>query len=64
MLLLDLLTSKSGFVNEKKATSVPDIKADKNSNISKVIVPVTNDQFIEIIKNILEGSGSNYIQFN
>jgi len=62
--LLDLfaeLSSKSVLDNEKKATSEPDIKAEIISNTNREIIPKTNGQFKEeIIKNKLEGPGSNY----
>ncbi len=64
MFFLDLfaeLSFKSVLDNEKKATSEPDINAEIISNIKRVIMPKTNDQFKEeIIKNKLKGSGSNY----
>ena len=51
--------SISDFVNEKKATSAPEINAEQSSKIKSNISPETNDTFIESIVIIkLVGSGS------
>jgi len=53
------LSSKSAFDSEKKATSEPDINAEKINNTKRAKIPIAKGQFMEIIKNKLEGSGSN-----
>ena len=51
--------SRSDFEREKKATSVPDIKAESNKSNNKAITAVTTGQSIVAFKNVLVGSGSN-----
>ena len=52
-------SSKSDFESEKKATSVPEIIADKINNPTNEKMPIMDDQSIFEIKNVLAGSGSN-----
>jgi len=51
--------SMSLRVNEKKATSAPEIKAEHNNRIISKIIPETNDALADIKNKIkLVGSGS------
>ena len=54
-----LLFFTSVFDNEKNATSVPDIKADKIRRINKVSMPIKIDQLKSKVESIFVGSGSN-----
>ena len=46
-------------VNEKKATSAPEINAEHNNRIKSKIIPETNDVFVDKENKIkLAGSGS------
>ena len=51
--------SKSLFDSEKKATSVPEIIADKINKPANEIMPIMDDQSTYEIKKVLAGSGSN-----
>ncbi len=59
------LLSKFVLDNEKKATSEPDTNADITNKIKRATIPTIKDTFVvEISKNKLKGSGSNYVQFS
>ena len=58
------LSAKSVFDKEKKATSEPEIKAENINKTKRTKMPEANGQFMEIINNKLEGSGSNYMKFS
>ena len=58
------LSSKLVFDNEKKATSEPEINAEKINKTKRAKMPEANGQFIDIINNKLEGSESNYMKFS
>ncbi|HKK12722.1 MAG TPA: hypothetical protein VJ945_07805 [Flavobacteriaceae bacterium] len=51
-------------VNEKKATSAPEINAEHNKSTTSKIIPETNEVFVDKENKIkLEGSGSNVRAF-
>ena len=52
-------SSNSDFESEKKATSVPEIIADKINNAINEKMPIMDGQSIFEIKKVLAGSGSN-----
>lgn len=56
--------SRSVFEREKKATSDPDMRAEQIKSTKSAIKPIVNGQSMEIAKNKLDGSGSNYYLFS
>ena len=52
-------SSKLDFESEKKATSVPEMIADKNNKAINEKIPRMDDQSTLEIKKVLAGSGSN-----
>ena len=56
---LDSRSSNTDFESEKKATSVPEMIADKINNTTNEKMPIMEDQSKSKIKKVLAGSGSN-----
>ena len=57
-------SSKSDLLNEKKATSVPEINADKTNKPKSIRILIVSGQSKDNAKYKLGGSGSNNILFS